>query len=120
MDENIGGVFFGNIEGFKRYIGPFCRNEVQVITKSYKKQQNGVCQNCGAKVGELDAAHVKGVERADIISRILESNFQSKEIPGMYSVELNEFKDMFREAHMPISEHFLFLCKKCHTEYDAK
>lgn len=62
--------FIGTEEDFNRYLGGFCRNLVQKITRPYKNSI-GKCENYGTTEKQLDAAHIHGNERKEIISKIL-------------------------------------------------
>ena len=105
--------FVGTIEEFNRYIGPRIRNVINVIAKSERKSRNGICEHCGAKA-ELQSAHIKGHERTLIIKDVL-SNYKDGE-----SIDINEVESEIINRHYPIKEKFLFICKSCHTKYDAK
>lgn len=61
--------FYGTLQDFNKNIGPRCRNEVQLICKSERELQGGVCEYCGKQNCVLDSAHV--VERPVIIKSIL-------------------------------------------------
>lgn len=104
--------FTGTKEEFHRYIGPRLRNVVQQITKK-RKTENSVCEHCSAE-DELEAAHVKGKERKDIIDRILKESTTG----GIYTVELGTFEDRFKEEHQPLEKSILLLCGACHRKYD--
>lgn len=108
-------VFKGNLQAFLRYVGPFCKNYVNSMTKSTRKSHNGICEYCGKKA-VLDSAHRDGEDRPIIIKKILESNFKKAE--DYYEVDILLFEKMFRNAHFPVEDHIFFLCKDCHTEYD--
>lgn len=109
-------MFIGNYDAFKRYIGPRCRNMVQYITAPFKKKNNICeCEYCH-KTAPLDAAHREGMERITIIKEILDKNYKIAE--DTYKVDIDEFEKKFIEAQTPIEDHFFFLCKKCHTDYD--
>lgn len=108
-------TFTGSLQAFLRYIGPFCKNYVNAITKSARTQHNGICEYCGQKA-VLDSAHKDGEDRPIIIEKILEAHFKKSE--NYYEVDILLFEKLFKEAHMPVENHIFFLCKKCHTEYD--
>ena len=108
-------VFMGGLQAFLRYIGPFCKNYVNSITKSARNKHNGICEYCGSKA-VLDSAHRDGEDRPIIIERILETYFKKSE--NYYEVDILRFEKIFKNSHMPIEDHIFFLCKKCHTEYD--
>ena len=108
-------VFIGDLQAFLRYVGPFCKNYVNSITKSARNKHNGICEYCGSK-SVLDSAHRDGEDRPVIIQRILETHFKKNE--NYYEVDILEFEKIFKNSHMPVEDHIFFLCKKCHTEYD--
>ena len=105
--------FTGTKEEFHRYIGPRLRNIVQQITKK-RKSQISVCEHCGAEA-ELEAAHVKGLGRKDIVDRILKESTTG----GIYTVDLELFEDRFKGEHQPLEKFILLLCGECHRKYDS-
>lgn len=113
--RGVSAVFTGSFEEFIRFVGPKCRNEVNIFCKSEREKHNRTCEFCGA-TGVLESAHI--VERPEIIKNILESHF--KKSPDFYVVDLYEFFKYFKNAHMPIKDHILFLCKTCHNALDKK
>ena len=108
--------FEGDIDGFNYFIGPKWRNAIQTLTKATKKQQI-YCECCGAKK-TLEAAHRNGFERIDIIKNILKDNYEIS--PDKYRVDLVEFEEKFKQAHLPLESVFYFLCADCHDIYDGK
>lgn len=106
----------GNLKDFIGYVGPKCRNVIQSFTKS-KRTATAYCECCGAKK-TLQAAHVNGKERNDIIEDILEKSY--KVSADHYRVDLDEFIEKFKDAHTPLEDAFYFLCASCHNEYDSK
>ena len=108
-------VFTGDLQAFLRYVGPFCKNYVNSITKSARNKHNGICEYCGSK-SVLDSAHRDGEDRPVIIQKILEAHFKKSE--NYYEVDILKFEKIFKDSHMPVEDHIFFLCKKCHTEYD--
>ena len=105
--------FAGTTRGFKRFIGPHLRNVVQQITRS-QKAAVGACEHCGAD-GELDAAHVHGHERIDIINFLLGTS----DPQALVDVDLIEFDRAFRHEHDPVEKAILVLCRTCHRTYDT-
>lgn len=108
--------FYGTIKEFKKYIGPRVKNIVPPLTKKRKKELSNVCQHCGTKA-ELQAAHKKGKSRNNIIDIIL-SKYHIDE--QNIKIDLDLVDREIIEAHMPIDDHFLFLCPKCHQKYDRE
>jgi len=108
------GQFKGTIQEFKRYIGPFCRNLIQQITRK-QKETIGACERCGA-VGELEAAHVHGRDRNDIINLL----FGTSDSDAFVDVDLKCFEQAFKREHDPIEKVIRVLCNSCHNDYDKK
>lgn len=105
-------TFEGTVTEFKRYFGPRLRNLVQQIAKG-PKATTGACEHCGAD-GTLEAAHVHGRERMQIIDAILGQS----EPTSVVTVNLERFETSFRFEHEPIEKAFLILCHQCHQDYD--
>src|SRR5205823_2900398 len=104
--------FEGTIEEFMRFIGPHARILVWNITQKHRKKI-GKCEDCASTV-KLEAAHVKGKERPLLIANIL-SQFKEDEV---IRIDLSEFEERFREAHLPIESTIRILCNSCHKKYD--
>jgi hypothetical protein len=109
--------FVGDFDEFKRYVGPKCRNEVNIFCKSERAKHHGICEYCGKKA-VLQSAHIK--ERPVIIQEILDNHYRTGLGMNIYEVPLDEFFVKFKDAHMPIPDHIFFLCKDCHDELDKK
>ena len=107
-------LFEGTKQDFHKYFSGFCRNLIQKITKPYK-YKIGCCQQCGVSDIQLDAAHVRGKGRKEIIDTILR-DYQHE---GVIKLNLKTFEDLFIEHHEPIEETIKILCKSCHKEYDT-
>lgn len=107
--------FEGNFDDFKKYVGPKCRNEVNIFCKAEREKHHGICEYCGSHA-TLESAH--RVERPIIMKQILEKHF--KVGPDHYRVNLQEFFEKFKNEHYPIKDNIFFLCKKCHNELDKK
>ena len=105
--------FIGTIDEFIKYINPRAKNVVNSITRRYKTEI-GSCQHCGTTTETLEAAHITGRERPIIIEEIL-ADFTNGEI---ITIDLEVFENKFLEAHNPINECILVLCRQCHTAYD--
>ncbi len=109
--------FEGGLQDFHVLVGPKIRNDVATITKKKKPELNSICQKCNAHA-ELDAAHIHGRTRKDIIKIVLE-NYKSDD--GQYLVpNLHKVIEEIKAEHIPVEKNFYFLCKKCHREYDSK
>ena len=107
--------FTGNLQDVYDLVGPKIKNDIASMTKNKKKESGYICQHCNQK-NELDAAHKHGRSRRDIIKNILEDYEQAD---GKYVIaNLHQFIKIVKEAHIPIEDSFLFLCKKCHILYD--
>lgn len=107
--------FIGSFDEFKRYVGPKCRNEVNIFCKSERDSHHEICEYCGQR-SVLQSAHIK--ERPVIMKEILDNNYQIA--LDMYEVNLEDFFVRFRNAHMPIHDHIFFLCKTCHDKLDKE
>jgi len=107
------GRFAGTTREFKRYIGPHLRIVVQQITRK-QKAAIGACEHCGAD-GELDAAHVHGRDRTDIVNLLLGTS----EPDALVDVDLVEFERDFKREHEPVEKAILVLCTSCHRKYDS-
>lgn len=105
-------IFVGTVDEFKRHIGPRLRNLVNMITKKYKADI-GKCEHCG-NTNLLEAAHVEGKERNEIIERLLAGHSQDNRV----TVDLKDFEERFKHEHDPISNAILILCRECHSQYD--
>ena len=116
-EEDKKVVFRGGMTDFKNYIGPFCRNYVNLITKKERDKQGGVCQYCHQK-STLQSAHLDGRERVTIIEYLLNSYYKKGD--DYFEVDLKNFEERFKEEQTPVNLHFFFLCSKCHTSYDKK
>jgi len=103
---------------FHKYVGPRIRNVIQAMTKKIKKKLDYICQNCKEKK-ELEAAHIHGKSRKDIIESILNAHVIDVQ-KNLVKVDLDKFEKEITDSHNPLEEHFKFLCAKCHTEYDSK
>ena len=91
---------------------------VQLMTKKRKKDIKHLCQEC-KETKELEAAHVKGNSRKDLINVILKK-YTIDEKNQLVKVDLEKFEREIIEAHKPLDNYFRFLCVKCHKKYDSK
>ena len=107
-------TFTGTSEEFNRYIGPRLKNVVNAITKKHKATV-GACEHCGSS-GTLEAAHVAGRERTEIIDLLLGET----DSEGQLEVNLQEFEDAFKFEHEPIEKSIVALCRPCHQKYDSR
>lgn len=118
MLERKGTISYcGDLKNFTTFIGPYCRNKVNAITKSERAKRRGICEYCGKKA-ELQSAHFFGIERPTIIKNILDSKFRIS--ADYYEVDLPEFEKLFVAEHLPVENHIYFLCDACHNAYDGK
>ena len=107
-------TFTGTNQEFKRYIGPRLRNFVQIITKKHRATI-GACEHCGR--GEnLEAAHIKGRDRNQIIDLLLSAVSAESEL----TVDLQAFERAFKIEHEPVEKAILILCRQCHKTYDSE
>lgn len=113
-------IYIGNKEDFHKYIGPRVRNKVQQITSREKRKANGTCAHCKQTRVTLEAVHVHGKSRKMIIDTLLDKFIKKNVFRGGYfRVDLDLFEKQIVEAHQPISEYFIFLCRECHFKYDS-
>ena len=101
--------FIGTKDEFIKYIGGYCRNKVNAITRNERLLHNKICQHCKKTNTELESAHVSGQERNVIIEGILKQFFKIHD--NYYNVDLNKFEELFICCQTPVNDHFLFLCK---------
>jgi hypothetical protein len=109
-------TFEGNFKDFVNFIGPMSRNIVCNLARKHKTHTS--CSHpagCNKRTN-LEAAHVHGKGRVEIMAKILES-FQKGE--NLFKVDLEKFKEEFKNAHYPIEDVILPMCKKHHLEYDS-
>ena len=114
--EKTMSQFIGTKEEFIKYIGGYCRNKVNSITRTERISRNKTCEHCKKTGVELESAHIAGQERIVIIDGILESNFKIKN--NYFDVNLEKFEKLFVSFQTPVNDHFLFLCSDCHRKYD--
>lgn len=107
--------FVGSFDEFKRFVGPFSKNEVNRFCKKDREKHKKICEWCG-ETAVLQSAHI--VERPIIVKQILDDFYNIG--PDLYEVYLEEFFVKFEEAHTPIEKHIFFLCSECHTKLDKK
>ncbi len=104
------------LKEFTYFIDPRVRNNVATMTKRSKNLLDYKCQKCNEKK-ELDAAHKHGSSRPEIIRNVL-NNYKTND--DEYEIDdLQKIIDEINVAHTPIEDHFIFLCKTCHREYDS-
>ncbi len=103
------------LDEFYNMIGPKIRNDVAIVTKQKKNQLGLICQHCGNKVKELDAAHKHDSSRKEIIKSVLDD---CETEDGKYLIpNLQKIIDKIKDQHKS-NDIFFFLCKTCHTKYD--
>lgn len=107
-------TFEGTIQEFHHFIGPRIRNAINNLTRKYRKNLNGICEDCGQKK-ELHSAHVHGRERRAIIKTILDPYVNN----GIIHCNIEETENKILNAHLPIENCFKFLCHNCHVTYDS-
>lgn len=104
------------LKEFTSFVDPRIRINVANMTRQLKNRLGSKCQKCNEK-RELDAAHKHGSSRKEIIRDILD-NYKISE--DKYEInDLQKIIDEINNAHLPIEDHFIFLCKTCHREYDS-
>ena len=107
-------IFEGTIQEFHHFLGPRVRNAINGLTKNYRNQKNGICEQCGEK-DELHSAHVHGQGRRLIIEQVLASNLIDEKI----KCDIEAIEKKILDAHLPIEKIFKFLCHTCHVAYDS-
>jgi hypothetical protein len=107
--------FEGSIQEFHHFMGPRIKNIVNNLTRTYRKQRDGICEHCGERK-ELHSAHVYGRGRMEIIENVLSAYTQN----GIVSCDIGEVERKILEAHLPIESSFKFLCQDCHVAYDVQ
>lgn len=120
--------FTGTKSEFHRFYGPYLRNLVQQVITAPARKLAKACQKCGAPKGAkgLDAVHVRGRSRIQIIDQILGQRLDPAQgVPpadgAVFTVDLTEFEKEFKAAHSPVEKAIQgFYCKLCHTEYDQE
>lgn len=122
-------LFEGSFVDFEKFIGPATNKIVTKLGKELKKRQK-TCQNnflgkhtmncdkCG-KYKSLDTAHFshKKLDRKSIIKNILNEYYKNG---SSYSVDLNTFLNHYQEAHLPLEDNLIMLCRPHHRAYDKK
>ena len=109
--------FYGTAEEFDKFLMPRIRNRIQFLARPLKERSGGRCEHCGRSGVALDAAHVHGRERKTIVREVLEK-YRTGE--GYHIGDLEAFEQEVVDAHEPVDEAFLFLCKDCHRAYDSE
>jgi hypothetical protein len=104
--------FTGTKKEFRRYVGPRLRNLVQQITKDHRLRISS-CEHCGSAAG-LQAAHVRGRDRNQIIDLILDRLTREE----TFTIDIVEFEKSFKAEHEPLETAILILCSACHKQYD--
>lgn len=80
------------------------------------KENTVVNEYCG-KYKSLDAAHFsyRQLDRKSIIRNILNQHFKKGNV---FTVDLNMFLVHYEEAHKPLNENLIMLCRQHHVSYD--
>ncbi len=108
-----------SFQEFIDFIGPRIRNNIANMTRPFKRNLGSKCQKCGEKKKELDAAHKHGNSRREIIARVL-NNYETTN-DGVYKIDdIARVLAEINNAHIPIEDCFLFLCRPCHREYESE
>lgn len=104
------------LKEFTYFVDPRIRVNITNMTRKAKVLLDSKCQKCHKKT-RLDAAHKHGSSRKDIVKKVMEKystgdgRYEIKDLQGVIG-EIND-------AHLPVEEHFVFLCQSCHREYDS-
>lgn len=110
-------IFKGTFEEYNTYIGPRIRNRVQYICRNDKRLCAGKCEKCGVFFKTLEAAHIKGKGRKDIVKKVFDS---FKRDGDVVECDLTHIETAILKEHYPIKNSFKFLCRACHREYDRE
>ncbi|WP_055448416.1 hypothetical protein [Lacinutrix mariniflava] len=109
-------TFNGSSKEFNDFIGPLARNIVCNLSRKIKEKTT--CRHDGCKKRKpLEAAHLKGKGRIEIIASIL-APFEIED--DFFEIDLELFKSEFKDAHTPIENVILPMCKEHHLEYDRE
>lgn len=104
------------LKEFTYFIDPRIRANITSMTRRSKGLLGSKCQKCQKKA-TLDAAHKHGSSRKDIVKKVME---KYKTGAGRYEIrDLQAVLGEINDAHLPVEEHFVFLCQSCHREYDS-
>src|SRR5271169_2316455 len=106
--------FEGSVQEFHHYVGPRIRNAINIFVRKERNSRNGICEHCNKRETILDAAHIHGRKRRDIIEIIL----SSYEIDGIVRCDIEAVEREILDGHGVIADTFKFLCKDCHVQYD--
>jgi len=110
-------TFEGTLKEFHDYIGPRIRNKINHATTKLRSSYAKKCQHCSEE-NELESAHIhEHGGRKKIIETVLQNHAISEMV---FNVNLKTIEKEILDAHQPLENHFLFLCKPCHKEYDRK
>lgn len=115
--------FEGTIEDFYKFLGPRTSNLVTKIARPRRKEQKSCKQlkEDGAKCGKhtkLDAAHLKGRTRKEIITEILKETAEYNPQTKTYKINIDDFEEKFEEKHKDFFTVIEFMCRKHHKAYD--
>lgn len=105
------------MEDFHVFIEDKIKNNIPNLTRKSRATLNKVCQHCNKEVTQIDSAHVHGFERDTIIDNIIKK-YVVDDKEQIIQVDLHKVVQEIFDAHLPINEHFMFLCPKCHRDYD--
>lgn len=117
--------FEGTPDEFYKFIGPRTSDIVTKLARPKRKEQ----KSCGRKNEDgqpcrnharLDAAHLKGNTRREIIERILKDFGKHGSKKGTYEIDLDVFEEKFERAHDDFFKVINFMCRKHHKAYDMK
>lgn len=107
--------FEGTRNEFIEFIDSYSRNLISNYTRKLKLHTTCKNPNCN-KRKKLQAAHITGRERRVIINEILDNY----EIGNRIDINLNDFKALYIDMHLPIEKNIIILCPDCHQLYDSK
>lgn len=115
--KNRVAKFIGNYEGFYSCVNTKCNKIIQDITSQDQiNKSKDKCTYCGKTVEHLEVVHINKLSRTDIIKTILDKKYKTNN--DLYEVDLVEFEKDFKNEHLPLNEHLIYLCHDCHQKYD--
>lgn len=105
--------FIGNYKTFYKFVNGYARNKTLALMRPHK---SGVCACCGETNAEIQSAHKRGFERAELVKRCFEAAILEKS-GDICTIDMDIFEKEFIEFTSNVS-NFHFLCEKCHKLYD--
>lgn len=117
--------FEGTLDEFYVFLGARTSDLVTKIARPRRKEQKSCKQlkedgsKCG-KYTKLDAAHLKGRTRKEIIQEILQETGEFNNQNNSYKINIADFEERFISKHDDFFSVIEFMCRKHHKAYDTK